>query len=135
MAQQKINYVKIATGTPQANGQIERMNRILTPLLAKGTHTTKTWDEVLGKAEFCINNTVNRATGETPSRLLFGINQVQLADELSLLLSEQTEFERDLTQIRAKAAKKVQKAQEYNEQYYNNRHIKVLLFINKANMS
>jgi len=30
-----IRHVLIATGSPQANGQVERINRILGPLLAK----------------------------------------------------------------------------------------------------
>lgn len=30
-----VRHIKIATGSPQANGQAERINRTLTPMLAK----------------------------------------------------------------------------------------------------
>lgn len=70
-----IKHTLIATGSPQANGQVERINRVLAPILAKlsDSENKKYWYNVLPKAEFCINNTINKSTGETPSKLLFGV--------------------------------------------------------------
>lgn len=41
-------------------------------MLAK--FTKESWDKVLDQVEFNINNTVNKSTGNTPSRLLFGMD-------------------------------------------------------------
>lgn len=59
------NHVKlilVATGSPQANEQVERVNRMLAPMSGK-LFDCKT-----------INN-VSRTTGDTPSRLLLCVNQ------------------------------------------------------------
>lgn len=47
-----IKHVKIATGSPQANGQVERTNRVLAPALAKMVHSDKPWSKILPDIEF-----------------------------------------------------------------------------------
>jgi len=37
MGEYNIKHIEIATGSPQANGQVERVNRILGPMIAKLT--------------------------------------------------------------------------------------------------
>jgi len=74
MSEMNVRHVKVATGSPQANGQVERYNRVLAPTLGK-LYTGKDWHKSLGEIEFAINNTVNRTTGKTPSELLYGVNQ------------------------------------------------------------
>lgn len=68
-------HVLIAVDTSQANGQVERFNRDLTPMLAKLCESTDKWDDVMEETEHAMNNTICRSTGETPSRLLFGVDQ------------------------------------------------------------
>lgn len=77
LKEDNVRHVLIATVSPKANGQVERINRILGPLLAKIVDNSigKYWYKVLTEAEFSINNTMNKSIGDTPSRLLFGINQ------------------------------------------------------------
>ncbi|KYN27945.1 Pro-Pol polyprotein [Trachymyrmex cornetzi] len=71
-----VKHIKVATGSPQANGQVERVNRVLAPALAKMVdNSDKSWHKVLLDIEFAINNTVHKSTGETPSRLFFGVVQ------------------------------------------------------------
>ena len=93
MAEKSINHILIAVGTPRSNGQVERFNRDLqncklpqtrsrrdlTPMLAKLCETPERWDRVLQYVEFAINNTICRSTGETPSKLLFGVDQVGIS--------------------------------------------------------
>jgi hypothetical protein len=38
-------------------------------MLAKLVENTDKWDRSLGEVEFAFNNSVNRSTGVTPSRL------------------------------------------------------------------
>jgi len=45
-------------------------------MIAKIVEHSDEWDQLLFKIEFAINNTVHKATGQTPSKLLFGIEQV-----------------------------------------------------------
>jgi len=61
---ENIEHVIIAEDTPRANGQVERFNRVLTPMLAKLSETPTKWDQVLDKVEYSLNNTVCRATSE-----------------------------------------------------------------------
>ena len=124
-----VKHIKIATASPQANGQVERYNRILTPMLGK-LFNGKEWHKSLGEIEFAINNTVNRATGETPSKLLFGVSQRgYVQDALKEYIIEQKEHEeRDLEQLRANAAEKIVKASEYNERYVNKKRKKAREF-------
>ena len=68
-----IDHVLIAVGTPCANGQVERCNRVIIPMIAKLCESPNKWDCVLDKVEFAINNTVCRSTGNSPNQLLFGI--------------------------------------------------------------
>lgn len=70
-----VQHVLIATGTPRANGQAERINRIMTPMLAKFCGVVEKWDEYLVDVEYVLNNTVNKSIGTTPSMMLFGVNQ------------------------------------------------------------
>lgn len=121
---ESVIHVLIATGTPRANGQIERSNRTLTPMLAKLTLVPSKWDQVLKEVEYAMNNTVCRSTGETPSKLLFGVNQTgKITDPIRLILeSINNDENRDLVEMRKKASENITKAQVANEMYYNRRH-------------
>lgn len=57
MEEESIQHVLIAVGTPRANGQVERFNRVLTPMLAKLCDAPEKWDSVLRDVEFSLNNT------------------------------------------------------------------------------
>jgi hypothetical protein len=120
---QGIQLVLIATATPQSNGQIERINRSLTPMLAKLVETTDKWDRLLGEVEFAFNNSINRSTGVTPSHLLYGTNQIGgTNDNLRLFLEQQQNKKRDFEEIRQHAVDKVHEVNTYNENYYNKHH-------------
>ena len=77
MEENSIQHVKVATGSPQANGQVERVNRSIGPMIAKLVRPEENifWDMVLEKVEHSLNNTVHRAIGEHPSVMLFGVGQ------------------------------------------------------------
>ena len=72
-----ISHVKVAVGSPQANGQVERVNRVLTPILSKITEPIQhsDWTSKLTDVEFAINNSVHCTVKTTPAILLFGTNQ------------------------------------------------------------
>lgn len=71
-----IKHTLVATAMPQANGQVERVNKIIVPMIAKLTENISKWDDVLLDVEYAVNNSISRAIKETPSKLLVGIEQI-----------------------------------------------------------
>jgi len=123
---QGIKHILVATGSPQSNGQVERVNRVLIPMLSKivNKEEGKQWYKLLYEVEYAINNSKNRSTGETPSKLLFGIDQRgRINDEIKEYINANINVKpRNLDEIRNKAAEKVTAVQKYNEKYFNKRH-------------
>ncbi|XP_063920594.1 uncharacterized protein LOC135135466 [Zophobas morio] len=99
-----IQHIKVATGSPKSNGQIERINRDLTPMLSKLAILT------------------NKSTGNSPSVLLFGISQNDPSDPLRNLLGAEAEKEDDLAEVREKAQSQNEKLQAYNKRMYDQKH-------------
>ncbi|XP_076301534.1 uncharacterized protein LOC143219409 [Lasioglossum baleicum] len=68
-----IQHVMIATASPQANGQVERYNRTILPMIAKlMSERGVVWHNVLREVEFACNNTFCKSTNKSPSMLLVG---------------------------------------------------------------
>lgn len=123
LREESVGHILIATATPRANGQVERFNRVIIPVLSKLAEHPAKWEKVVDAVEFVLNNSVCRATGETPSRLLFGINQLgPINDELRIHLNSDMESERDLAALRDNASLRIQKSQRENERLYNQKH-------------
>jgi len=92
-------------------------------MIAKLCDEPHRWDQVLYQVEYAINNTICRATGETPSKLLFGVEQLgKINDNLKLLIDRNTNANRDLASMRKSAVERIQKGQRENERYYNQKH-------------
>lgn len=115
-----IKHILIATGSPQANGQVERVNRNLGPMIAKikDTDSNLSWSDIIEITEFTMNNTVHRMIDEHPSVMLFGINQKgKCTDEIQKNVLP--ENRRDIDEVRTNANKKEMQAQSYNERITN----------------
>lgn len=112
----------IAIGVPRANGQVEVVNRSLTPMLAKLCTSVNTWDKTLPEIEFALNNTKNSSTKEIPSKLLFGaVQRGKVNDRVRELLLENDELQevRDLDKIRQDASQNIRKTQQYSKDRYD----------------
>lgn len=115
-------HIKIAVGSPQANGQAERINRVLAPCLAKLTdkESGQHWYKVLPEVEHAINNTVNRSTGKSPSQVVFGIDQRgRHNDQIRDFLSDALDSSRDLETIREQVKQRIQKSQQQQKSIYD----------------
>lgn len=112
--------------SPQSNGQVERVNRDLRAMLAKLTDPIEhgDWVERLSQVEFAINNTVHRSIGQTPSMMLFGVEQRgEIVDELTEYLQDiYGNTKRDLDSIREQVSHRIEKSQSYNLKYFNKHH-------------
>lgn len=123
MAKHNIAHTLIASGVPRANGQVEIVNKSLRSMCAKLTESVERWDEILAKIEFSINNTLHCSTGQSPSMLLFGVNQKgHIQDSLREYLETREEPVRDLVSVRQTAAEKIIKSQNYSKGLYDKKH-------------
>ncbi|KAL4714216.1 hypothetical protein ACJJTC_018366, partial [Scirpophaga incertulas] len=69
----------IATGSPRANGQVERVMRTLKGLLTIiENDANKVWRDELDEVQLALNSTTSRVTGFTPTELMFGIRAQSL---------------------------------------------------------
>lgn len=68
---EEINHVHVTTGVPRGNGQVERVNRTLIPLLTKlSAPKPAEWFKHLELAQQYLNATSNRSIGMPPFQLL-----------------------------------------------------------------
>ncbi|GFY23912.1 retrovirus-related Pol polyprotein from transposon 297 [Trichonephila clavipes] len=92
---------KPVLGLPRANGQVERINRTIIPVLSKMSEDDPTkWFKHVPSLQEVLNSTFQRSINTTPFELLFGtqINNKtdlriqQLIDELQLEFNENREL-------------------------------------------
>ncbi|KAG5308611.1 TF29 protein, partial [Pseudoatta argentina] len=122
-ADEKIEHILIATGVPRGNGQVERINRIVIPVLTKlSAPHPETWYKFVDRVQQYINSSMSRSTGLSPFELLIGKNmrlkddlEVKqiIEDETILLLQEKRETLREQAKIA------VEKVQKENQRVYN----------------
>lgn len=121
-----IQHVKVETGSPRANGQVERVNRSIGPMIAKLVCPGENvyWDTVLDRVEHTLSNTFHRTIGEHPSVMLFGVSQRgSVMDFLreNLIDDVQDRGQFDHGEIREMASERQGVIQRYNEDYVNRR--------------
>lgn len=128
LEENNIKHILVATATPRANGQVERINRILGPMLGKLVDKEKNrhWYQVVTDVEHAINNTINKSTGQTPSELLFGVKQKgKIIDGIAEYLEAEINTEtRDLKANRDLAMENIERSQKYNKNYFDKHHKK-----------
>lgn len=111
-----IVQVRVAVASPQANGQVERVNRVITPMLGKLSEPIShaDWSHKLMQVEYALNNTVHSTTKQTPSEMMFGVPQRgEIIDELTEYLDNKLANSRNLSSIRKDATNAIDRAQKY----------------------
>jgi len=124
--QHEIKHIMTAVGSPQSNGQVERYNRSLTVMLSKLMHEhSQNWNENLNKIQFAVNNTINRSINNTPSKLLFGMNQVGNTNDYVKIYLEtlnENDNDREFETTRQNAFDITRQNQLKNKAYYDIKH-------------
>ncbi|GFX00569.1 transposon Tf2-6 polyprotein [Trichonephila clavipes] len=94
-SEQKITLHHITTGLPRANGQVERINRTIIPVLSKMSEDDPTkWFKHVPSLQEVLNTTFQRSINTTPFELLFG-KQINNKTDLRIqqLIYEQLQLE------------------------------------------
>jgi hypothetical protein len=122
-AEEKIKLVHITTGVPRGNGQIERVNRTIVPLLTKlSMDDSEKWYKHLRKVQEALNSTYHRSIARSPSELFFGVT-IRRTEDLKLkeMIEEEfvNQFIEDRQSLREEAKRKIEEIQIENCRTYN----------------
>lgn len=118
-----IEHTKITTGVPRANGQVERMNRTIIPIITKlSIDNPMDWWKHINRVQQLLNSSGNRSIKTTPFEVLMG-KKMKLKDDLELrrLIEEELIdiYEEDRSAIRDEAKKNLLMIQEENKKVFN----------------
>lgn len=121
-----IEHIEISVRSAQANGQVERVNRVLKTMLSKITDpiSHNDWTKMVCQVEYALNNSTHSTTKKTPSQLLFGVDQKgEIIDYFTEHLEKKqlgniSTDDRNLTQIRQEASNAIAISQEKNLKYF-----------------
>lgn len=118
-----IQHVLITTGVPRSNGQVERVNRVIVPILTKlSLNEPSKWYKFIDRVQLALNSSVQRSIGATPFEVLIG---VKMKTEHDMVVKEMLEkeivedFNTDREKIREESKKQIAKVQEENRKTYN----------------
>lgn len=127
-----IQHVLTTTGVPRANGQVERINRTLIPLLTKlAAPRPEEWHKYLRSAQQYLNATVHRSIATTPFHLLFGTHARSREDDnvRELLEKEWTaSFQESRDELRVQAAQNIAKIQGENKRGFDKKRKEAHLY-------
>ncbi|KAK7865588.1 hypothetical protein R5R35_010119 [Gryllus longicercus] len=122
-AKEKIEHVLTTTGVPRGNGQVERINGIIVPVLTKfSKDKPEQWYRHVNKLQRCINSTFQRSISRSPFEVLFGVKMRHQDDVAILEVLEQEAvelFDREREDLRNAAKKSILKIQEENKKYHD----------------
>ena len=115
-------HVRTTTGIPQANGQVERVNRTLILLLTKlSAPTPGEWFKHLEKTQKYLNATPSRSTSVTPFQLLFG-TQIIMRDDPQMRQLVEDEwaamFQKERDHLHEIARRRIEELETRNKQTF-----------------
>lgn len=118
-----IVHVRTTTGMPRANGQVERINRCIIPVLTKASMDDPTkWYKYVSALQQALNSTYQRSIATTPFQLLFGVPMRRKEDiRLSEFLEDdfRNQFIDDREEEREQAKAQIYRVQEENRNNFN----------------
>lgn len=130
--EESIQHILITTGVPRANGQVERVNGTIIPLLTKlSAPNPSEWYKYLEICQKYLNATPHRSIGTTPFDLLFGVN-IRMKEDTRIkeLIEEEWihMFKENRDELRTEAKKNISKVQQENRRNYDKRRKKARNF-------
>lgn len=117
--QESVQHVKITTGMPRGNGQVERVNRSIIPILTKASMADATkWYIHIPRLQKSLNNTFHRSIAMTPFKLMFGVEMRSKEDiQMAELLEEDfiQQYTEDRQEDREIAKAQIERVQNANQ--------------------
>ena len=120
--EENIQHVQTAMGVPRRNGQVERIHRIIKPVLSKLKIDDATkWFKHVDKLQRILNNTVIRSTKITPFQLLTGVRMKNKEHLMirDILEEEYTRCFMENRELRKEAKQQILKIQEENKKQHD----------------
>lgn len=122
-AEEGIEHGLTTTGMPRANGQVERINRCIIPVLTKASLSEPTkWYKHVPYVQQALNSTYQRSIAMTPCELLVGTPMRRKEDiKLAELLEENFafQFNEERSKLRDVAKVQILRVQEENKRSFN----------------
>lgn len=118
-----IEHVTITTGMPRGNGQVERINRCIIPIVTKlAMEDPSKWYRFVPSVQQALNSTYQRSIATTPFKLLLGTTMRRKEDkQIAELLEENfaRQFADRRDDERSLAKQHIVKVQEENRRGFN----------------
>lgn len=127
-----IKHVLNAVASPRANGQCERYNQVILDSLKCVTINDKdelNWDTHVKQIQFSLNTHPNATTGESPYKILMGIEPKHWADSFILNAIGETITRSNLTDLRAQVGERVEIEQQKQKIYFDKKRSKPIKFV------
>lgn len=125
--QHSIKHILNAVATPRANGQCERYNQIICDslkCLSVNDPDETHWDKHVKEIKFSLNTAKNKTTGESPYKILIGINPRHWADAYIVNAVADTLSRVDLSSLRAEVEAKVTESQRQYKKTFDRKRCK-----------
>lgn len=121
--EQGIELGLVTTGVSRGNGQVERINEVIIPVLTKMSMPKPAeWHKYVGSVQQYINSSFNRSIGRSPFELMIG-KSMSLKDDTRLKEAIDEEIARlyddQRLTLRQEASVNIQKVQAENIKTYN----------------
>lgn len=118
-----IKHFKITTGLPRANGQVERVNATIIPVLAKLSIDDPTkWYKHVSRVQQILNSSYHRSINMTPFELLVGVKMKSKEDikvKEVLEAEMQSSFVDSRSELRDIAKQQIVRIQKENKKTYD----------------
>jgi transposase InsO family protein/ribonuclease HI len=121
--QENIDHVKVTTGVPRGNGQVERLNSTIISVLSKlSIKQPAEWYKYTAKVQQVLNNSFQRSICTTPFELMFG-TKMKTTDDLKIreIIEQETigNFNDDREVIRQQAKEQLAQVQAESSRTFN----------------
>ncbi|XP_064463329.1 uncharacterized protein K02A2.6-like [Ornithodoros turicata] len=120
-----VQHILNSSRHSQANGQVERVNRVLEPIISTAIKRRdhKDWDAEIPSIERDLNNAVCKTTDKTPFETLHGYSLNFYDGRLHQLADERNDATwSDPRKLQKQAREKILEEQEHMKAHYDKRH-------------
>lgn len=126
--EENIELSFITTGVSRGNGQIERIHRIVIPVLAKlSIDEPEKWYKHVLKVQQFLNKSYQRSIDMTPFELMIGVTMKTKDDQkIAEIINEEiiADFQNERNEVRVHAHQQIEKTQEENRKSFNSKRKK-----------